>query len=82
MMIIMARHTTKHPYWFISIRGSYLPKTWQGWLLYIPYLAYLVGVTWYVLTGYPTLAQAVFILVPNWIAAIVIMTWVAQRTSR
>ena len=27
--------------WFVKLRGSYLPCSWQGWLLYIPYILFL-----------------------------------------
>ena len=40
------RHRNK---WFIKVRGSYLPNNGKGWLTYIPYLAYLVGVLVFVL---------------------------------
>jgi membrane-anchored protein YejM (alkaline phosphatase superfamily) len=67
--------------WFVAIRGSYLPVSWQGWLSYLPYIFYLVfsmEAAKYVTNS--TLA-AVLIIVPNWIAATVAMTWLARRTS-
>lgn len=68
--------------WFIKVRGSYLPHAWQGWLLYIPYLAYTLGAYIFVMSrGYDGWS-AIFILVPNWIAALVVMTWLAEQTSR
>lgn len=67
--------------WFIRVRGSYLPNNWKGWLTYIPYLAYLVGVLVFVLRRHDSLWLAVFTLIPNWIAALVIMTWLAKAKS-
>ena len=67
--------------WFIKVRGSYLPRSWQGWLLYIPYLAYMIGALIFVIKGNETFWQALFTLMPNWVVACVIMTWFARRTS-
>lgn len=72
---------SKSPVWFIRTRGSYLPTSWQAWLLYIPYTVYLVGVLVYVFQQHDTLGDALFTLVPNWIAAIAVMSWIAQRCS-
>ena len=71
-----------HTPWFYKVRGSYLPKSWQGWLLYIPYTAYIVGAAVYVYSRGDSLWGALFTLVPNWVAALAIMTWVAERTSK
>lgn len=73
-----ARHSKP---WFVRTRGSYLPMSWQGALTYIPYLAYLIGVTAFVFRRNYSFWLAVFILVPNWIAASVIMTWIAKQKS-
>lgn len=67
--------------WFIKVRGSYLPNNLLGWLTYIPYLAYVIGVYVFVLTQHYGFWQSMFTMAPNWIAAIVIMNWVAQHTS-
>jgi hypothetical protein len=29
--------------WFVKLRGSYLPCSWQGWLTYIPYISLVIG---------------------------------------
>lgn len=67
--------------WFVRLRGSYLPVSWQGWLTYVPFTAYLVYslIVAFAYTG--NNLKAVLWVVPNWVAAVVIMTWVAQRTS-
>jgi hypothetical protein len=67
--------------WFVAIRGSYLPISWQGWLTYLPFVAYLVFslVTAFAYTG--NNVKAVLWIVPNWVAAAVVMTWIAKRTS-
>lgn len=67
--------------WFARVRGSYLPVSWQGWLTYIPFTAYL-GYSLVVAFAYTgNNLKAVLWIVPNWVAAAVIMTWIAQRTS-
>jgi hypothetical protein len=67
--------------WFVAIRGSYLPISWQGWLTYLPFVGYLVFslVTAFTYTG--NNVKAVLWIVPNWVAAAVVMTWIARRTS-
>ncbi|HSW78688.1 MAG TPA: hypothetical protein VLF88_01570 [Candidatus Babeliales bacterium] len=76
----MAKRTKKKK-WFIPVRSSYLPNSWQAWLLYIPFTAYLVFsmvVGW---NQMDTASQAILFIVPNWVAATAIMTWIARRTS-
>lgn len=73
------KHNTNR--WFIAMRGSYLPSAWQGWLLYIPYAAYLIGVLVFVVWQKESLSLAILTLVPNWVSAVIVMTWVAQHTS-
>ncbi|MBI1857217.1 hypothetical protein HY003_00235 [Candidatus Saccharibacteria bacterium] len=67
--------------WFIKVRWSYLPNTWQGWLTYIPYLAYLVAVMIYLYSSSYGFWTSVFILVPNYVVAALIITWLASKTS-
>lgn len=76
----MAKKKSKNA-WFIYVRGSYLPNSWQGWLTYIPYSAYVVGILVYALSSNADLLHAVPVIVPNWIVALVVMTWVAQHKS-
>lgn len=67
--------------WFVRVRGSYLPVSWQGWLTYIPFVAYL-GYSWYVAFAYTgNDLKAVLWIFPNWVAAAAAMTWLARRTS-
>jgi hypothetical protein len=76
----MAAKTRKQK-WFIRVRGSYLPHSWQGWLLYIPFSAYLIYSAVIGWQNTDSFGHALVFIVPNWIAAAVIMTWIAQRTS-
>jgi hypothetical protein len=67
--------------WYIKKRGSYLPSSWQGWLSYVPYVAYIVGVLVYVEVNKDSFWLAVFTTIPNWIAASAVMTWLARQRS-
>jgi hypothetical protein len=72
---------SKSKAWFIKTRGSYLPNLWKGWLLYLPYLVYLIAVVVFVIKIKDSIWAAIFTVVPNWVAAVIIMTWVARRRS-
>lgn len=74
------RQAKKRP-WFIRVRGSYLPSSAEGWLTYIPFTAYLVGSMVIAWRDAPSHGLAVLYIFPNWIAAAVIMSWIAARKS-
>lgn len=65
---------------FVPVRDSYLPNNWLGWLTYLPFLAYLAFSLVYSWRN-NTWEQAVLLIVPNWVAAAAVMTWIARRTS-
>lgn len=67
--------------WFVAVRGSYLPASWQGWLTYIPFTAYLVYSLWAAFAYTGNNLKAALYIVPNWVAAAAVMTWLAKRTS-
>lgn len=67
--------------WFIKVRGSYLPSSWQGWLTYAPYAAYVIGILLFALDNTSDWLHAVPIIVPNWLVALIAMTWVAEHKS-
>ena len=73
---------TRKGAWFVKTRGSFLPSSWQGWLLYIPFIGYLIfseAAGLYYTNNNPV--ETTLIVVPNWIAAVIVMTWLAKRTS-
>jgi hypothetical protein len=72
---------TKKDRWFVPVRGSYLPNNWMGWLTYLPFTAYLIFSAYFSWRDTATHQQAVLFILPNWIAATAVMTWVAKRTS-
>lgn len=67
--------------WFVPVRGSYLPNNQLGWLTYLPFVAYLVFVSVFAWQNAGTKTQAVLFILPNWVAATVVMTWIAKHTS-
>jgi hypothetical protein len=83
MPMSKAKHTkkAKKNAWFIKTRGSYLPHSRAGWLTYIPYIAYLDFTAVVAYQNASSLSTGALIIVPNWVAATVILTWVAARKS-
>lgn len=74
----MKKHKQK---WFKKIRGSYIPCTPEGWLLYIPYALLLGCVYWYatIQFGY---SISSFIIVPvGWTLVAAGMTYIASKFS-
>ena len=67
--------------WFVPVRGSYLPASPEGWLTYIPFTAYLVFTLIVGFRNTDTMSMAVLFVVPNWVAAAAVMTWLAARKS-
>jgi hypothetical protein len=67
--------------WFIKVRSSYLPNSGAGWLTYIPFIAYLTAVPFIAYTSTDSLPLTILITVPNWVAATIIMTYVATVKS-
>jgi hypothetical protein len=67
--------------WFTKVRGSYLPANLQGALTYIPFLTFLIASLIITINSVASLALAVLLIFPQWVAAGVVMTWVASRTS-
>jgi hypothetical protein len=67
--------------WFVSVRGSYLPASTEGWWTYIPFVAYLTFALIVGIKETSSLAVAILFIVPNWVAAAVIMTYLASKKS-
>lgn len=67
--------------WFVRLRGSYLPVSWQGWLTYVPFIAYLVFAQLYGRGETNSVAQAILFIVPNYVAAAAVMTYIARLKS-
>lgn len=71
----------KQKKWFIKVRGSYLPNSWQGRLTYIPFLTFLIASLVVTLNNIEPISLAYLLVFPQWIAAGVVMTWIASRES-
>lgn len=67
--------------WFVPLRGSYLPVTWQGWLLYIPFVSYVVISLLFVVNRAGSILEIVVNLLPYWLSVLVAMTWIAKQKS-
>ena len=67
--------------WFIRVRGSYLPNSWQGWLTYIPFVAYLIAVMITVGNETTNWLMKFLMITVQFIAPAVVMTWVAATHS-
>ncbi len=67
--------------WFVKVRGSYLPCTWQGWLTYVPYVVFLVAAFLMVDKTSHSASDTLIGIVPYWVSAAVVMTWLARTKS-
>ena len=68
--------------WFKPLRGSYIASSYQGALTYIPFVSYLILSAWVPIHYLHPRSVAVFIAIPNWVIATIVMTAFARsRTS-
>lgn len=82
--------------WFVSVRGSFLPVSWQGWLTYVPYVILIIAsfgivfsavfscITTYGCSQSTLISMSFFnlmLLLPFLVALVVIMHWIAKRKS-
>jgi len=74
---------TKHKKgtWFYSVRGSYLPCSWQGWALYIPFTIFLITVLVAAVRSEHSVSDMLYLTFPQGVAAAVVMTWIAKQKS-
>lgn len=81
----MARRTklpkTRRGAWFVPVRGSYLPASAAGWWTYAPFVAYLIASLIIGVRDESSPLLAFLFIIPNWIAAGAIMTYIAARKS-
>lgn len=96
MKIKSQKHNkSKKGAWFVPLRGSYIPVSWQGWLTYIPYLLLILLGFWTfsfplrtcisnecsISTIGSIVTFSTIYLVPYFVALVVIMQWIAKRKS-
>jgi len=67
--------------WFNRVRGSYLPCSWQGWLLYVPFVAFLVSVILAAFRNEGSVSDFLYVIFPYFVCSGVVMHWVAGRFS-
>lgn len=67
--------------WFVKVRGSYLPNSWQAWLLYVPFVIFLLTVFVAAVRTEHSVSDMFYMIFPQWVAAAVVMTWVASQKS-
>lgn len=67
--------------WFIRVRGSYLPNSWEGWLSYVPFTIFLLTVLIAAMRTQHSVSDVFYMIFPQWVAAAVVMTWIAKQKS-
>lgn len=68
--------------WFYSVRGSYLPCSWQGWLVEVCLVILFFFGTKVVLFGEESVQASSFFTLFTFLVALgVSATWIAQRKS-
>lgn len=76
----MAKRTKKNR-WFKPVRGSYLPCSWQGWLIEsLIITAFALGMIAFKDQNVSGFIVAM-IMLPYTLSLGIIATWIAQKTS-
>ena len=72
----------KDKYWFVAIRGSYLPSSTTGMIIYLLYVIYIVALTvgWY-LNGHDYWSLLIYVI-PLSIGAMLITQYIASKHSK
>jgi hypothetical protein len=80
----MAKKTVKKhkkDVWFTKVRGSYLPASWQAWLLYLVFSVYILGPLLDELWSDRSLVSQLTGYVTRILFSGIVMTWIAQKKS-
>jgi len=75
------RKKIKKAAWFIPVRGSYLPNSWQAWVLYVPFVSFLIWSISFSKQSQDTFSGFFFMAFPQWVSAAIVMTWIAKKKS-
>ncbi|MFO0882146.1 MAG: hypothetical protein U0491_01735 [Candidatus Saccharimonadales bacterium] len=67
--------------WFVRVRGSYLPCSWQGALTYIPMVAFLVTIMMSSIHNAHSVSDALYTIFPYFVCTAVVMHWIASVKS-
>ena len=79
--IVGAMKSKQQKPWFVRVRGSYLPISWQGWLTYIPFVTFLAWGLEVLYRRFGRIDVVVILYVPVAVSAVVVMTWIAKQES-
>ena len=76
----MAKNRNKN--WFIAVRGSYLPSSFMGMIIYLLYVAYVVALVigWYI-NGHDYWTLLINVI-PLSIGAMLITQYIASKHSK
>ena len=67
--------------WFVSVRGSYLPCSWQGWLTYIPMIIFASVIIVGAVARAHSAGDVLYTVFPSLVCTAVVMHWIASRKS-
>lgn len=67
--------------WFKPVRNSYLPNKWEGWVIYLVFIYYLLVSAYSIYHLKLQLMYSISQIAIQWIAGGIIMTWIAKRLS-
>lgn len=67
--------------WFLKVRGSYLPYSWQAWVSYLPFIGLLVWAQLALEMSSLDMSVAVLIYFSVLVSCGVVMTWIAAHKS-
>ncbi len=72
---------SKQKPWFVKVRWSYLPSSWQGWLTYLPMLVFLIAVFVLIHHQNRSWLNTIILYLPYMVITGVVMTWLANHKS-
>ncbi len=58
-----------------------MPNSWQGWLMYVPFIFFLVTVLIAAVRTQHSVSDMFYMIFPQFVAAAVVMTYIASKTS-
>lgn len=75
------RKASKKDRWFIPVRGSYLPRSWQAWGLYVIACCYLIAPLAVSIRENEALALQLVYFVAGLVIVGMALTWIAEKKS-
>lgn len=79
----MKKHLNKNlaNVWFVKVRWSYLPCSWQGWFLYIPMILFMITAIVAIIRQANTAIEAFYLIFSCFVCTGVVMHWIASNKS-